>query len=476
MRFRLKIIKTLFIISFLAFISTTNALNIKIPDIENIKDSSIEIFKTLSIIDIIIPDDYDTIQKGIDHAQPGDIIFVKSGLYIENIIIDVEELSLIGENKFNTVIDADKNTKDAVNILAPNVTVQDFTITNAHSNTRAPWDQSGMKIYSSNVIVKNNMFVSNKFGINVYSFAYNLTIKNNEFIEDGILLGNYIFEEPYEYPEITIKDFTHNIRDNIVNSRPLYYYINQRDFIVPTNAGQIILVNCSNVTIKDLCMSRNDFAILLAYCDNCTIENVIVSDTDGEILLFESTNNIIKNIDVYDTFKGICLEINSNNNVVCYNNFSGNYVGISMYTSSFDNEIIHNKAFNNEAAGIEMISLHGGTQQRNKITHNKIYDNKYGILLQYNSINNIIQNNTITNNEIGIFLGESSDDNQIEDNTFKNDIIPAMFIGCKKNFWNHNYWNRPRFLRKYIFGFRNLGNIKIPWVNIDKDPAFQPPV
>ena len=122
-------------------------------------------------------------------------IFVKSGLYIENIIIDVEELSLIGENKFNTVIDADKNTKDAVNILAPNVTIQDFTITNAHSNTRAPWDQSGMKIYSSNVIVQNNMFVSTSG--NYLEPAFMCT--KEAMGVDRILLGtDYPMEDPGE--------------------------------------------------------------------------------------------------------------------------------------------------------------------------------------------------------------------------------------------------------------------------------------
>ncbi len=37
--------------------------------------------------DIIIPDDYPTIQEGIDQADPYSNIFVRSGVYKENIVI-----------------------------------------------------------------------------------------------------------------------------------------------------------------------------------------------------------------------------------------------------------------------------------------------------------------------------------------------------------------------------------------------------
>jgi len=102
--------------------------------------------------DIIIPDDYDTIQEGINNARSGETIFVRTGVYKENLIVNVKGLSIIGENKFTNIIDARKTTKDAMNISASDVEIQGFTFINAINDPNL-WDISGIRIYSSNVTV-----------------------------------------------------------------------------------------------------------------------------------------------------------------------------------------------------------------------------------------------------------------------------------------------------------------------------------
>lgn len=418
--------------------------------------------------DIIIPDSYSTIQEGIDNANVGYKIFVRSGIYKENILVDKERLIIHGENKYNTVLDGCKTKDDGITVIAENVTIQGFTVTNARFEDITAWDQAGVKIYSSNVIVNNCRFISNRIGIETYTPAYNLTISNNEFIDDGILLGNYFNSK--EYPNLTKKDFIHNIFNNTVNGRPMYYYVDQSDFVIPSNAGQITLVNCTNVTIKDLFMSRNDFAIILAYCRNCLIENITVKDTDGEILFTYCENNIIQNSKISNTLKAVCLEVSSSNNIIKNNEFSSNYVGISIFTSSNNNTIYDNIAYNNIFAGIEIVTYHGGSQRDNIISNNCLFNNKLGILLRGNSIKNIIKNNSIKNNKIGIVLQKSSNYNIIEDNYFFRCPLPAIFTDCTTNYWNHNYWNRPRFLPKAISGLRTVEKIPAPWLNFDKNP------
>ena len=81
--------------------------------------------------DIVIPDDFSSIQQGIDHANPADIIFVRSGIYRESITINKPQLQLIGENKFTTIIDIENRDSDGVIISADGVTFQSFTVTNA---------------------------------------------------------------------------------------------------------------------------------------------------------------------------------------------------------------------------------------------------------------------------------------------------------------------------------------------------------
>lgn len=53
---------------------------------------------------IVVPDDYPTIQQAVNAAANGDTILVRSGVYIENIIISGKSISLIGEDATTTII------------------------------------------------------------------------------------------------------------------------------------------------------------------------------------------------------------------------------------------------------------------------------------------------------------------------------------------------------------------------------------
>lgn len=416
---------------------------------------------------IIIPDHFPTIQEGIDNSNLGETIFVRSGIYKENIVVNVNGLSIIGENKFTTIIDGGKTTQDAMNISASEVKIQGFTFTNAINEQRL-WDLSGVRIYSSNVTVRENRFVSNRLGISVMASSYNSTIADNSFIGDGIFLGQYQILR-----SLTKEDFFHNIENNTVNDRPLYYFKDMQDFIVPHDAGQVILANCTNVTMQDLYLSNTDFSIILGYCTNCIIENITVLDTDGEVILLKSDNNIIQNNRLVNNLHGICLDYKSNNNVIKNNYASENFIGISALTSSSNNLIYDNTVTENNA-GIYLSAFCCPAQHDNIISNNKAENNDIGISINDNSFDNLIENNTIMNCTIGISLQTSSNNNEIQYNIFKKNLISALFFDCTKNNWNNNYWNRPRILPKPIIGFKLVGKIPIPWVDLDRHPAKQP--
>lgn len=77
---------------------------------------------------IIVPDDYSTIQKAINVASSGDTIYVRAGIYYENLFIN-KGISLIGEGPSNTIIDGAESVC-VVAIVANHSTIKGFTLRN----------------------------------------------------------------------------------------------------------------------------------------------------------------------------------------------------------------------------------------------------------------------------------------------------------------------------------------------------------
>jgi parallel beta-helix repeat protein len=422
--------------------------------------------------DIVIPDDFSTIQDGINNANPGEKIFVRSGIYYESIIIDKEELLIQGENKFTTIIDLENRNDDAVYIEGDNVIFKEFTVTNARHKTKRTWHQSGIEIISSNVTIQGCIIMDNRLGILSHTIAYNLTIQDNMFFHDGYFPGCYLPYSDY----VPIESIDNTVINNTINGKPLYYIKNEKDIVVNEDAGQVVLVNCSNVTVRNLYLKDIDFSVSLYYSSNCTIENTTILDADGELILLYSENNTIQNNKILNSYLGICIDIGSKNNIVRNNEIIGCIEGMSILSSCTGNRIYKNKLKNAEW-GMKITSFN----QNMPSYDNYVYDNDFignnnGIVItnsldnpMYYTYNNTISNNSFYKNRIGLYI-KSSESNIIKNNIFNGNLISALFKGCKKNYWCHNYWNRPRILPKIIFGTRKIGLISIPWINMDWNP------
>jgi len=122
---------------------------------------------------IVVPDDYTTIQAAIDAALPGDTVFVRKGIYRENLFIG-KALCLVGEDWQQTIIDG-CGTGHVVYIKADNVKVTGFTIKN--SSSEYPYsgiylDEShGCHIYGNNITA---MY----YGIRIYNSSNNYIYQN----------------------------------------------------------------------------------------------------------------------------------------------------------------------------------------------------------------------------------------------------------------------------------------------------------
>ena len=131
---------------------------------------------------INVPQDFPTIQKAINNATNGDTIQVNPGVYNENIIIN-KTLTLTGENKTTTIIDANQNGP-AIQVTADNVTITGFTIKNGNQNQSS----IGAAILLTSVAkatITGNIIETNQYGISIKN-------SNNTHITDNIIKNNTV--------------------------------------------------------------------------------------------------------------------------------------------------------------------------------------------------------------------------------------------------------------------------------------------
>ena len=278
--------------------------------------------------------DYTNIQDAIDNASNNDIIIVYNGTYKENIVID-KSLKIIGENNLNTIIDG-QNKNNTIEIKSDNIEITRFKIINS---SKDKWYNAGIKITSSNNWIHNNIIEKNNLGFFIKQSTNN-TINDNKLYGDGIILSHYEEEICIPYNE---KYFIHNIFNNTVNDKKLVYWVNQKNKNTPEDAGQIILLNCDNVIIKNTNLSNADFGCIIINSSKCTIENCDISNSDGMIWLIHSIKNKIQHNQIINNLQGVVLDCGSKRNLVFKNTIIKNEkLGIIIEDKSNFNKVIKN--------------------------------------------------------------------------------------------------------------------------------------
>ncbi|MEM3342035.1 MAG: NosD domain-containing protein [Thermoplasmata archaeon] len=266
----------------------------------------------------------------------------------------------LGFSQYNTIVNITvSGQQDAIflassenNIIENNTLLNNGNGTNLTSshrnqirnNTISSNSNYGIRLFlsDSNSIAGNRLFNNTICGI-LLSASCETFISNNSFCNNGILVeGN----------SLTYWN-THEIdTSNYINNRSIYYYKNQNGVIVPSDAGQVILANCTNITVANLNITNTTYcAIQIAFSNNNTIMNNTVSRQQYAFYLIYSDYNMIMNNTASNNSYGIYLfwcnytHLNFNN---LFNNFN-----FSLYlSSSCNNTISSNNASRNFKYGI----------------------------------------------------------------------------------------------------------------------------
>jgi len=243
---------------------------------------------------IWVPDNYTTIQEAINVAEEGDTIYVRAGIYYEKIVINKNDLTLIGENKDTTIIDGNW-TETVIKITANNVSVSGFTMRKGHYGIYL--DESLCSVYD-NVVTSNT-----EVGIYADSPGNHTIMRNNvKDNPDGILLVDYNI-----VARNTIENNTSGIRvsgdNNVISENNVTLH--------KSGAGITIGLYHKFNTIIYNNLTKNRAGVLLDYGseENRIIGNTIASNWELGIYQSGSRNNIIHHnnvinntIQVYSVF------------------------------------------------------------------------------------------------------------------------------------------------------------------------------
>ncbi len=236
---------------------------------------------------IYVPDDYSTIQEAIDHADVGDTIKVRAGIYYENIKV-YKKLNIVGSGSSVTIIDGG-GRGSVVTIATHGVKFTDFTVRNGDIGIEIGYCHPISIFYSvGNTINGNNITNNEVYGIRLYGSCN--TVTKNNFVNNG---NGILLWECSSCNRIT--------KNNIIN--------NGNGIQLIFSLGNIITKN--NIT-------NNQFLGIGS--------GILLDDSPGNTI---TKNNFINND------YGILLW-DSSGNRVARNNFIGNHVQAAFDCSYFN--------------------------------------------------------------------------------------------------------------------------------------------
>jgi parallel beta-helix repeat protein len=343
-------------------------------------------------------------------------------------------------------------------------------------------------------VILKNKFINCESGIDIFQ-SDNNNVQNNTFLRGGIVVTDSFFNI---------------VANNIINGKPLIYLELKSDIVIE-EAGQVILINCMNITVQDLDLSNVIVGIELWQTGLCQISRNTFVDNYHCSGFFNSNNNNFSNNKI-SNHRGCGIILSTSNDNIISNNkiqvdnlhsnrfflskknklilsTTNHYHDLHMWMVNENGQIFVNNIFD-ESRGIELTNSVGNIIKNNNIKNNKdgivceisdfntiegnsiISNNRSGIRIYYSEKNSII-GNTISNcKENGIFF-KNSNSNIINKNNFILNCQNALFENSFYNSWSKNYWNRPRILPKLVFGKIEIESNWILWINIDWRPAFK---
>ena len=272
---------------------------------------------------------------------------------------------------------------------------------------------TGIQVTASNeTLVSSNLVYDNIYGIELF-FDNSTRLLNNQLYNNGLHVRlDYMgmWARGFHWYQYVGAELI--CIGNYVNDKPLMFYQDlTTEAIDASQFGQLILQNCSSVTVRNGIFSNTTYGMQFLFCDDISIRDVIATNYSrvGIDLFFTNSSSIVNCSAIDGDWWGIHADV-CRNITIEESHVEGNLVG--LYLGSCDNCTISNNTIERNEKGIYHSYSHNST-----LIGNSLRENDYGFYF-YNSKQNLVINNTILyNTQYGIYLDSYSFGNRIYGNS-----------------------------------------------------------
>ncbi|UCE09045.1 MAG: right-handed parallel beta-helix repeat-containing protein [Candidatus Thorarchaeota archaeon] len=292
---------------------------------------------------------------------------------------------------------------------------------------------------STSCTITNQTIFGGNYGIALQT-SENCALIGNQMEGAGVLM---MFADD-------AKDWNHTFDENRVNGLPIGYLRRQQDKLVNGTAyGQLILAECTNMTVVEFDVSNATAGIQIGYSTDCLVANSSLCNSSwAAILIFSSSDISVKESLMQGNL--LCVDIVSSTRIhVSRNMLASNFHAI--YSGESDQStIIDNTIKDGMGTGIHLFDC-----DEMIITGNDISANYHGIWLSGCTRSTISGNSVFNCSSYGITLGYDSSMNQVYENLVGWNGFNALDEGSS-NLWDNGI-NRGNNWSDYLgFGWYSI--------------------
>ena len=347
---------------------------------------------------ITIPDDFPTVQEGIDAAVSGDTVFVRPGIYHENLTIITSGIALSG-SPYKTVIDG-AYLGLGLTVTADDVRVQSLTFNNG-----------GVEITGSGIeVVKCRVRAASETGLKLTGSGSIENCTINGCLGTGLVVASADSVGPVT--TLNKNTVNHNGTGIELSGGPFEVTRN----VVTNNSGDGLSMSFTSGTGSNNVVSGTEVA-----------KNDLNYNGGAGLLLVDELGSVtvIEKNDVLGNGKGMDISTSAGALRVAQNEIDENLAG-GIFLKTAGATLDDNKLRRNTLVGIVILSTGGATDGGNMLEDNMLEANG-GDGLHVESGSNVLHHNYMKDNlGDGLQVAAGADANELTANITRNNVHDGL--------------------------------------------------